>query len=147
LLLGNIEVITHFLNLKTTEETFIYQIQSRSMNRSGGHTLGSNLVLASVLAILSYVPFEFVAKVTLLLSAFLFIVDPFPPLSRIIALISLFIVSILSRFYNNHVHDAAAVADAIVVVDDNSTVAPKERHDTAEADYHKTERNHKEKNT
>ena len=59
-------------------------------------------MLASCLAILSYVPFEYVAKVTLVIVAFMFIVDPFPPLSRIIALLSLMVLSIVSRYHHIH---------------------------------------------
>lgn len=64
---------------------------------------GRTIPLATGLALLSYVPFEYVAKGTLLLCALLFIVDPFPPLSRFIALLSLILVAILSRFYNEYV--------------------------------------------
>lgn len=92
------------------------------MSRSGGHVslLGGNLVVASVLAVLSYCPFEYVAKGTLLVLAFLFIVDPFPPLSRIVALISLVVVSILSRLYQNHV---AIEQGEVLVVDGDATAA------------------------
>jgi len=63
--------------------------------------LGQNLVLASFLSLLSYVPFELVAKGSLVVCAYLFIIDPFPPLSRIISLLSLIVVALLSRAYRN----------------------------------------------
>jgi hypothetical protein len=58
--------------------------------------------LAAGLALLSYVPFEYVAKGTLLVCAFLFIVDPFPPLSRFVALLSLLVVAGLSRLHKEY---------------------------------------------
>lgn len=63
--------------------------------------LGVNLVLASLLSLLSYVPFEWVAKGSLLVCAFLFIVDPFPPQSRLISLVALAVVALLSRAYKS----------------------------------------------
>jgi len=47
--------------------------------------LGTNLILSSLLATLSYLPFELVAKSTLVLCVLLFILDPFPE-SRLVAL-------------------------------------------------------------
>lgn len=75
---------------------------------------GVNLALASSLALLSYVPFEYVAKGTLLVSAFLFVVDPIPPLSRLVAIVSLLVVFGLSKLYNQHKQlgeDEVIVAD------------------------------------
>lgn len=62
---------------------------------------GINLVLASLLACLSYVPFEIVAKGSLLVCVFLFVVDPFPPLSRLLSLLSTIILAFLARAYRN----------------------------------------------
>ena len=62
------------------------------MPRSAG-----DLMLAAVLALLSYAPFEYVAKTTLIVAAGLFIIDPLPPYSRLIALISVAVVGLLSR--------------------------------------------------
>ena len=61
-----------------------------------------NLALASLLALLSYVPFAWVAKGSLLLCAFLFIVDPIPPTSRLLAIISLLVVYGLTKLHNHH---------------------------------------------
>lgn len=63
---------------------------------------GKPFTLAAGLALLSYVPFEYVAKGTLILCAFLFIVDPFPPLSRFVAIISLLVVAGLSRLHKEY---------------------------------------------
>lgn len=62
------------------------------MPRSAG-----DLMLAAVLALLSYAPFEYVAKTTLVAAAVLFILDPIPPYSRLIALLSIGMVGVLSR--------------------------------------------------
>lgn len=67
--------------------------------------LGGNLVLASLLAVLSYVPFEYVAKLSLVVFALLFILDPIPPLTRIISILSLFVVHFLSKIYNKHIQE------------------------------------------
>lgn len=77
--------------------------------RGGGG--GRNLMLASFLAVLSYVPFEFVAKATLLLCAFLFVVDPFPPISRLVSVISLLVLSFLARLYISHKEQAGETTD------------------------------------
>ena len=61
------------------------------------HRVGGNLMLASLLAHLSYVPFEWVAKGTLILCVLLFIVDPFPPVSRLVSLLATLIVALLSK--------------------------------------------------
>ena len=66
-------------------------------NRRGGE-----MMLAAFLASLSYVPFEMVAKLTLVVCAFMFIVDPFPPLSRLVALICVVIVHFLSKLERDH---------------------------------------------
>mmetsp|Transcript_57572 Transcript_57572/g.167203 ORF Transcript_57572/g.167203 Transcript_57572/m.167203 type:complete len:106 (-) Transcript_57572:87-404(-) len=63
---------------------------------------GSNLILASLLAFLSYVPFEWVAKGTLVASAILFIWDPIPPLSRLLSLLNLVVVYGISKAYHQH---------------------------------------------
>jgi hypothetical protein len=64
--------------------------------------LGGNLVLASALAFLSYIPFDLVAKGSLIVCAVLFIVDPIPPLTRLVSLISLLVVFWLSRLHRQH---------------------------------------------
>lgn len=58
--------------------------------------LGNNLILASFLATLSYLPFQLVAKVTLLVSLLLFITDPYPG-SRLVSLFAVGGVLLLHR--------------------------------------------------
>jgi hypothetical protein len=58
-------------------------------------------MLASAMALLSYVPFQWVAKVTLLLCAFLFVFDPLPPMSRLLSIVATLSVAILSRVHRS----------------------------------------------
>jgi hypothetical protein len=80
----------------------------------------TNFLLASILALLSYVPFEWVAKGSLILSAFLFIVDPIPPLSRLLAIVSLLVVYGLTKLRNRHHlhHNSPNEESATVIVSD-----------------------------
>jgi hypothetical protein len=61
--------------------------------------VGSNVMLAAVLALLSYIPFAYVAKGTLLLAVLLFVLDPMPPLTRLLSLVSVVMVAILSKLH------------------------------------------------
>ena len=58
--------------------------------------LGSNLILTSFLAALSYFPFEYIAKITLLVCFLLFIIDPYPG-SRIVSFVAVGAVLIINR--------------------------------------------------
>ena len=58
-------------------------------------------MLASAMALLSYVPFQWVAKATLLLCAFLFVFDPIPPMSRLLSIVATLSVAILSRAHRS----------------------------------------------
>lgn len=87
-------------------------------------------MLAAVLAYLSFVPFEWVAKGTLLVCAFLFVVDPFPPTSRLVALISLVLVAVLTRLYNEH----RVKEDDITFVENNENVDRSEASKTTGSD-------------
>jgi hypothetical protein len=71
---------------------------------------GGNLMLASALALLSYVPFDWVAKGTLILCVFLFVVDPFPPLSRLLSIVGTLFVALLSRA-NRRWHEENTIAE------------------------------------
>ena len=72
-----------------------------SSGGSGGPRIGGNLVLASGLAFLSYVPFEIVAKGSLIFCAILFILDPIPPISRLLSMVSVMVVAVLTRWHRN----------------------------------------------
>jgi stringent starvation protein B len=64
---------------------------------TAAHRPGRNLALASSLALLSYVPFEAVAKLTLAVCAVTFVADPFPPASRLVSVASVAVVAVLAR--------------------------------------------------
>jgi hypothetical protein len=69
--------------------------------------VGNHLILSSLLALLSYVPFEYVAKGSIVMAAVLFVTDPIPPVGRMIALLSVIVVGVLSRLRKEHgeLHD------------------------------------------
>ncbi len=46
---------------------------------------------------LSYFPFEWIAKVSLIVFAALFILDPYPPTSRIVSLLGVVVLRILTK--------------------------------------------------
>ena len=72
-------------------------VGSVSFRSNNNNTI--HIGLATVLALLSYIPFHYVAKISLIVLGLLFIFDPFPPTSRIVALLSLFIVRLISNYY------------------------------------------------
>ena len=57
---------------------------------------GTNLILASLLATLSYLPFEAVAKFTLVVCLLVFILDPYPG-SRLVAFVAVGVVLLINR--------------------------------------------------
>jgi len=65
-------------------------------SRGAARTVGSNFILASLLASLSYLPFELVAKFTLVICVGLFVVDPFP-ISRLISVAGVAVVLAITR--------------------------------------------------
>ena len=58
--------------------------------------IGTNLILSSFLAALSYLPFELIAKITLVICLLLFILDPYPA-SRIVSFCAVGGVLIINR--------------------------------------------------
>ena len=88
----------------------------------------NNIILASILAVLSYVPFEWVAKGSLILCAFLFIVDPIPPLSRLLAISSLLVVYGLTKLKNQHHHQQELDLAATPVIISESTPSNETDH-------------------
>jgi uncharacterized membrane protein YqjE len=71
------------------------------MSNSNNTRIGTNIVLASILALFSYVPFAYVAKTTLIISVLLFVIDPIPPLTRIVSLVTTAVVLLLTRIERN----------------------------------------------
>lgn len=66
------------------------------MARTTSTVIGTNLILSSLLATLSYLPFKLVAKVTLLVCLLVFILDPYPG-SRIAVLVAVGGVLLINR--------------------------------------------------
>jgi hypothetical protein len=86
------------LGLRFFQERAYLQTSHLSvLTMTATHRVGNNLVLASILAFFSYIPFEYVAKVTLVIAVALFIVDPIPPVSRLLALVITLVVLVLAR--------------------------------------------------
>ena len=85
----------------------------------------NNLVLAALLALLSYVPFEYLAKFSLLVAAGLFIVDPLPPYTRLLALGLVLFVLLLSRIEQNW--QANQEGEEVVVVEEEELVVKEPR--------------------
>mmetsp|Transcript_32333 Transcript_32333/g.96931 ORF Transcript_32333/g.96931 Transcript_32333/m.96931 type:complete len:107 (+) Transcript_32333:126-446(+) len=71
----------------------------------------ANAGLAALVAVLAYLPFELVAKGTLILCAGIFVFDPFP-LSRIVALAAVGVVGCLARLEKNGEETVAAAPAA-----------------------------------
>ena len=65
-------------------------------------TGSQNNFLMILLALLAYLPFRTIAKITLQISLLLFIADPIPPYSRIISLMAVGVVFILSKLERQH---------------------------------------------
>ena len=74
--------------------------------------------MAASLALLSYVPFEYVAKGTLVLCVILFVVDPIPPYSRLLALLATMVVATLTKWYR--IWQAASKEQEVTIVDERS---------------------------
>jgi hypothetical protein len=77
--------------------------QRAKIMSSNQQRVGANTMLAAVLALLSYVPFEWVAKGSLVFAVFLFVVDPFPPVTRLAAMLTVAVVGLLSRIHRRWV--------------------------------------------
>jgi hypothetical protein len=60
----------------------------------------NNVLLAASVALLSYFPFEVICKITLLVAALMFVLNPFP-LARIISIICILVMAILNRVKKN----------------------------------------------
>ena len=73
------------------------------MASSPSQRVGGNLILASLLALLSYVPFEWVARASLIVCILLFVLDPIPPLTRLVSLVATFVVLLLTKSYRRWV--------------------------------------------
>jgi hypothetical protein len=89
---------------------FIEIKKERVTMSSRAAPLGGNLMLASGMALLSYVPFQWVAKGTLIICVYLFIIDPFPPMSRLLSIVGTLVVALLSRAHRSW-HEENMIAE------------------------------------
>ena len=64
-----------------------------------------NLWLAAVVSLFVHVPFAIVARVSLIAAAVVFVVDPLPPYSRVVAIVSCWMVLQLTRMHRGHEQD------------------------------------------
>eukprot|EP00585_Thalassiosira_rotula_P007049 CAMPEP_0196152456 /NCGR_PEP_ID=MMETSP0910-20130528/35510_1 /TAXON_ID=49265 /ORGANISM="Thalassiosira rotula, Strain GSO102" /LENGTH=97 /DNA_ID=CAMNT_0041416053 /DNA_START=10 /DNA_END=303 /DNA_ORIENTATION=+ len=78
---------------------------------SRARATGVNLILSSLLATLSYLPFELVAKGTLVICILLFVLDPFPE-SRLVALAGVMGVLLINRVRQRFVLPSPSAAAA-----------------------------------
>jgi hypothetical protein len=69
----------------------------------GGSSSSRNIFLALIIALSAYVPFQIVAKATVILGIILFVWDPIPPYSRLIAIISCLVVLKLNTLHRNSI--------------------------------------------
>ena len=92
-----------------------------------------NLFLAAVVALSVYVPFETVAKVSLIAAAFLFVADPIPPYSRLIALVSCWVVLKLNKYHRDSImqqqNEEAHASVEIITDDSNQETNPESKKD------------------
>ena len=80
----------------------------------------NNLIVAALLALLSYVPFEYLSKGTLVLAAGLFVFDPSPPLTRLLSLGLVVFINILARIdkdWKEGQEEVVVVEEEVVVVE------------------------------
>ena len=84
------------------------------MVSTGTSRLGGSLVLSSILAILSFVPFQIVAQTSLFICIALFVLDPIPPLSRFLSLFLCGLVLVLTRVERNWRNGQANIEEIVV---------------------------------
>jgi hypothetical protein len=95
--------------------------------------VGTNMMLAATLACLSYVPFEYVAKGSLILAVLIFIIDPIPPLSRILSILLVVFVRIISQLHHRYIQDEIDHSENGITIITNTTTgnATHQHHDTS----------------
>jgi len=80
--------------------------------------VGGSLVISSLLAALSYVPFKIVAKVSLFICVALFVFDPIPPLSRLLSLVLCGVVLLTTRVEREWREGQVRLEEIIVIESD-----------------------------
>ena len=88
-------------------------------------THSTTLGLAAFTAVFAYLPFELVAKFTLVLCAGIFILDPFP-LSRVIAVVAVGVVGILAKTTREWKENNQEISSSVAVDGEGSKDIRKE---------------------
>ena len=82
---------------------------------------GSNFLFSAIIAFAVYVPFTTVAKATVLVSGILFIVDPIPPYTRLVGIVSCGLILKLNAWYRAHQqHPTIEIVTAAASSDDKN---------------------------
>jgi hypothetical protein len=86
------------------------------MAATAARRTSNNLIVAALLALLSYIPFEYLSKGTLVVAAGLFVLDPFPPLTRLLGLALVVFINILARIDKDWKEGQQEVVEEEVIV-------------------------------
>ena len=86
----------------------------------------NNLVLAAAVALLSYLPFKILAKMTLIMAALLFVLDPFP-MARLVSIISILIMGVLNKL--KEAWELGQEEEELVITEDETNIDNKTHAD------------------
>ena len=88
-------------------------------------------MFSAIIAFAVYVPFTTVAKATVLVSGILFIVDPIPPYTRLVGIISCGLLLKLNAWYREHQyqHPTIELVTAAALSDDQNNTPQHQNHD------------------
>ena len=107
----------------------------------GGSSSSRNILLALIIALSAYVPFEIVAKATVLLGILLFVWDPIPPYSRLIAIVSCLVVLKLNAWHRhsiiNYQHLQEQESIKITTTNNNNNNTEKNQNNDVDVDAYK----------
>ena len=105
----------------------------------GGSSSSRNIFLALIIALSAYVPFEIVAKATVLLGILLFVWDPIPPYSRLIAIVSCLVVLKLNTWHRTSIIDYQHLQEqeSIEITTNNNNHTEKTQNNDVNVDVDK----------
>ena len=105
----------------------------------GGSSSSRNIFLALIIALSAYVPFEIVAKATVLLGILLFVWDPIPPYSRLIAIVSCLVVLKLNTWHRHSIIDYQHLQEqeSIEITTNNNNNTEKNQNNDEDVDADK----------
>ena len=109
-------------------------------------TGSSNFLFSAIIAFAVYVPFTTVAKATVLVSGILFIVDPIPPYTRLVGIVSCGLILKLNAWYREHQqHPTLELVTAAAASSDDQNNTPQQ-HPHHVDDDDETKKKNKNKN-